>query len=247
MGPISDDPRGGGADIDWLLRFGGEVPDHEPRTTPGEWANLAGETLGGLAVPAGWLGRLGTLGRGAPEAGILASRTGKLYDFPTNSEVGHAWAGGNSRGLDLEGRPLVARYVVGRTPDSEVERALHPSVLNEISERFTGSPVEAVPAASLPRRAVGAVDVTRRGSLENPRVRADLAPDQFRKAAAHARARDRGPHPQMDQRQPEADGPDPVQQAGRRRTWRPRPPSAAAGGVSGDALPHLTFPAAGPK
>ncbi|WP_413848808.1 hypothetical protein [Albidovulum sp.] len=39
----------------------------------------------------------------------MASRTANLYDFPTKSEVGDALGRSGSGGLDLEGRPLVAR------------------------------------------------------------------------------------------------------------------------------------------
>lgn len=79
----------------------------------------------------------------------LASRNSKLYNFPTKSEVGDGLGIGLGKahpgGLDLEGRPLVARYVVGSARHRTVEKSLPPSVATEIGKRFTRDGFAKVP------------------------------------------------------------------------------------------------------
>ncbi|MFV0513102.1 MAG: hypothetical protein ACK5MY_05645 [Jhaorihella sp.] len=135
-----------------------------------------------LAVPFVGAKMMRDVGDGAE---YMASRAERLYNFPSNSEVGDALGRSGSGGFDLEGRPLVARHVVGRTEDSPIDRSLNKKVLDEIATRYAGGPIKAVPASALPGKAIGAVDVTRRGSLENPRVLNSLARDQFNNAARH--------------------------------------------------------------
>lgn len=66
-----------------------------------------------------------------------------------------------------------------------MERSLHPAVLDEIAERFTGGPIAPVPKSRLPTGSVGAVTKTGRGSLQDARVLEALAAEQFQRAAQH--------------------------------------------------------------
>ena len=76
VGPISETPVGGSASIDNLLRFGGLVPDYEPQTGPGKFANRAAEDVGASLVPVGLGGLLAKLGYGqVPATGNRAQRT----------------------------------------------------------------------------------------------------------------------------------------------------------------------------
>ena len=75
----------------------------------------------------------------------MASRSARLYNHPTKSEVGNGLRGSGAGGLDLEGRPLVAEYVVGRAPERILEQSLVPETASEIVERLTGRPIEGSP------------------------------------------------------------------------------------------------------
>lgn len=66
--PLSDDPRGGAKDMDWLLRAGGLIPDYEPETGAGRFANRIGEEVGATAVP------LAGLGMKAAQVGVQGAR-----------------------------------------------------------------------------------------------------------------------------------------------------------------------------
>lgn len=66
--PMSDRPRGGFEDMDALLRLGGAVPDYEPQTTAGRFANRTGEEIGATAVP------LVGLGAKAASVGVEGAR-----------------------------------------------------------------------------------------------------------------------------------------------------------------------------
>jgi hypothetical protein len=152
-------------------------------TAPGRALSGQGVTMADVLDTAGMVS-LGTISRPA-SAGNLASKAGKSYNLPTKSEVGDVLGRSGAGGLDLEGRPLVARHVVGRAEAGAVERSLNPAVLDEISERFAGGPIAAVPKSRLPTGAVGAVTKTGRGSLEDARVLETINPDQFTNAARH--------------------------------------------------------------
>lgn len=152
-------------------------------TAPGRALRGEPVTMGDVYDTAGMVS-LGLANRPA-SAGNLASKAGKSYNLPTKSEVGDVLGRSGAGGLDLEGRPLVARHVVGRAEAGAVERSLNPAVLDEISERFTGGPIAAVPKSRLPTGAVGAVTKTGRGSLEDARVLETINPDQFTNAARH--------------------------------------------------------------
>lgn len=123
---------------------------------------MGGDYMGGAAMMAGGLdsalipGNYSGIRSAVDDAGELASRSAKLYNFPTRSEVGDALGRSDSGGLDLEGRPLFARYVVGGAPGRAVEQSLPPEALDEIAEGLTGVGVQKVPRALLPRGAQGA-------------------------------------------------------------------------------------------
>ena len=87
--------------------------------------------------------------------------------------------------LDMDGRPLTARHVVGRAEVGGSDVALPREALNEIATAGTGSPILAVPQSELGRD-VGSVTVarfTRRPTMA--RVSEGLPPAQFRKVAGH--------------------------------------------------------------
>ena len=68
MTPFSDRPRGGAADMDMMLRAGGLVPDYEPQTGAGRFANRIGEEVGATTVP------LVGLGAKAASVGVEGAR-----------------------------------------------------------------------------------------------------------------------------------------------------------------------------
>lgn len=94
---------------------------------------------------------------GANDARNLASRTDKLYNFPTKSEVGDALGRSHTGGLDLEGRPLVAQHVVGGAPERVREQSLPSEAIAEIGKRFTRDGFAAVPKVTGGGRDSGAV------------------------------------------------------------------------------------------
>ena len=168
--------------------------------------NFLGGILGGVQAPANALagqpvtyGNVlntagmaqfggGSMARPAPAA--FASKAEKMYDLPTKSVPGEAYDGSlgglYSRGLDSEGRPLVARHVVGRTEDRVGEQSLSAQALAETSQRLAGSDVEAVQKSRLPTGSIGAVSIDRRsGRPYDPRVWSGLDPANYDRASRH--------------------------------------------------------------
>lgn len=110
----------------------------------------------------------------APEAAslpeILASRTASLYNPPTKSPRpfaadypnGATTNGAGRLTHDMDGRPLTARYVVGRTEAGGGDVALPREAYDAIAEAATGSPVTQVaPGVRIGRNDYGGVPVNR--------------------------------------------------------------------------------------
>lgn len=154
-------------------------------SAPGNALSGQPVSLGDVLDTAGLISMVGAGMFAGSSPKSLASRAANLYDLPTASEVGDALGRSGARGLDLEGRSLVARHVVGRAEGRVGDQSLHPAVLDEIAERYAGGAFAPVPKSAIPRGAVGAVDVSRRGSLENPRIAADLLLEQAQRVMAH--------------------------------------------------------------
>lgn len=137
------------------------------------------DTMGLIAT-----GGIGNAVVAAPKS--LASTRATLYNLPTSSEVGNVLGRSGSGGLDVDGRPLVARHVVGRTESGVGERSLAPAVLDEIAERYAGGPFAAVPQSRLPKGAVGAVTTTRYSGIpSDPRFLKTLNPNQAERVMGH--------------------------------------------------------------
>lgn len=100
MTPFSDRPVGGYQDIDALLRAGGTIPDYEPETTTGRFANRIGEEIGATAVPLAGAGavaaRVGTEGarRMPPLARNFVDPMATAPGRVTGREMGYAVASG---------------------------------------------------------------------------------------------------------------------------------------------------------
>jgi hypothetical protein len=162
----------------------------------GEAANIG---MGLLPFPAASVsagtgrGILGLLRRVAPEASqtaqSLASRGVFIYNPPAKSPrlfsadyPSGALADATGRlTADIEGRPLVAQRIVGRRILGGADEAVAPTELNAIGKAVLGSYPAMVPAAALPRRAVGAYSPSTRRVL----VYRDLPDDAKGLVAAH--------------------------------------------------------------
>jgi hypothetical protein len=122
---------------------------------------------GPAAGAARWLSR--SIPRAAPTAELLASKSAVLYNPPAKSprpfsaDYPHgATADAAGRLLaDIEGRPLVAERVVGRTLGG-ADEALPSAELDALTQAVVGENAESVPASALRRGTVGAY-VSERG------------------------------------------------------------------------------------
>lgn len=120
--------------------------------TPAEKAQLARDLvmMGEVSAPeirgisALSFGKYIKISQEIPE-NALASRSAHLYNPPTKSEVGDVLGRSDTGGFDLEGRPLVAKYVVGRAPERVLEQSLHPEATSGVVEGVAGFPIEAAP------------------------------------------------------------------------------------------------------
>lgn len=150
-----------------------------------------------MAMPESMLGGLGGLGgvrlpksprKPAANPHKNMASTGKmLYTRPTKSEVGYDRLGKNDTGgLDLEGRPLVARYVVGRTRERALEQSLPSEALTEIVQATTGKGIARVSAGEIPRGVSGVFRMDRfTGRPLGIDIRRDLTPPQADSVARH--------------------------------------------------------------
>lgn len=151
--------------------------------TNGDALNILGMVqLGGFGVGHGIKRNVS----GSPPQNALASRGANLYTRPTQSEVGDELGRQYTGGLDIEGRPLVARYVVGRAPERKGEQSLPSKALAEIIQGLTGQAPEGVAARGLRGGAVGQARFER-GTGRPLGVEYDqrLAPDQIERVLSH--------------------------------------------------------------
>lgn len=123
-------------------------------TVPGRAASGEVPTMGSVLNTAG-LAMGGRLTKPPAAPVKLASRSEKLYNLPTKSEVDDGLGRQHSGGLDLEGRPLVARHVVGRAPERSIEKSLSQEALAEILAGQTRDGITLVEKRGLPRGTVG--------------------------------------------------------------------------------------------
>jgi hypothetical protein len=128
----------------------------------------------------------------AAEPKILESRSAKIYNPPIKSlrpfaENYPAGAITDDAGRlrSIEGSPLTARYVVGRTQAGGSDVALPREALDEIATAGTGSRIVA-DSAQLRGRNVGAVRLARySGEPEKVIVSEKLTPEDFDRVSAH--------------------------------------------------------------
>jgi hypothetical protein len=99
---------------------------------------------------------------------------------------GMRWEDQVPEGWTLEGRPLVAKHVVGGTPDRVREQSLPAEAVAEIVQGQTGRGIEIVPQVTSGRGDVGSL-VTNRFTGEPLRVEVKngLSPVQTERVAAH--------------------------------------------------------------
>lgn len=173
----------------------GTLSDIDPRLIDDAFgtAGLVGVGSPIVPRPAGSLGA-GGLPRRAPAAlpmrQKLARTSGKLYDPPAvqprSFETDYPAGASNGRlRIDIEGRPLVARHVVGRTEAGGSDVALPGSAYDEVAKAGTGSAILAK-SQGLPRGTVGAVSLNRwTGRPEEVLVSPRLTPEQFERTSAH--------------------------------------------------------------
>jgi hypothetical protein len=128
----------------------------------GDWSPRDATDMA-LAVAGGGGAGVGAFGKAAKSLEVSdfgrASVIKNLYNLPTKSEVGHAELARSGTGqLDLEGRPLVARYVAGRPGQGVLDQSIPEAAYAEMVERQTGRP-PSLRARSSPqlRGALGAV------------------------------------------------------------------------------------------
>lgn len=155
-------------------------------SAPGRAAAGEPVTYGDAIETVGLIGG-GGLAKGAASAHeTLASRRATLYNLPTETEVGNALGRTGAGGVDLEGRPLVAKHVVGGAPDRIREQSLPAEAVAEIVQGQTGRGIEIVPQVTSGRGDVGSL-VTNRYTGEPLRVevKKGLSPVQTERVAAH--------------------------------------------------------------
>jgi hypothetical protein len=160
----------------------------------GRAANLAGLTmLSATRAPAGAFGSSpilpgGDLTRRAlPES--LASKSPMMYNPPAKllrpfEADYHSGAPADAAGRltqDIEGRPLVAEYVVGRRTLGGADEAVTPAQIDTLAEKILGHRPEVATASSLPRGSVGAYDPSTRRIF----VYRGLPPESKDLVAAH--------------------------------------------------------------
>jgi len=146
--------------------------------------------LAGLATP------MGALARTAPRtaANTMASRTARMYDPPVKPsrpfEADYpAGAPADDAGRlthDVDGRPLVARHVVGRKVVGGEDEALPPAQYDALAEATTGQESARVAAREIGRGIVGRVSIDRRSGRPDAIILdSGLKPDQAEKVLAH--------------------------------------------------------------
>lgn len=141
---------------------------------------------GNALADMGQAGQRFAMGKGGNS---LASKSKSLYDLPTNTGVGDdlgQLAGSHSAGLDIEGRPLVARYVVGRAGTREGEQSLPSAAIAEIIQKQTGRGIAVVPQVTSGRNDLGNLVVNKiTGQPLRVEVRSDLTPRNLDQVVRH--------------------------------------------------------------
>ena len=153
---------------------------------------------GTLAVPAGVVGS--GLARRAVQNGIedgadfLASKSVSLYNPPSKSarpfsadypHGGVADEAGNLR-FDIEGRPLVAEYVVGRRMVGEADQGLSPTQIQSVGERSVGARYQSVPPGALKGNAgLLRMQPTPELTLYDVLLNKNLAPEKLARVSSH--------------------------------------------------------------
>lgn len=141
-------------------------------------------TLGAGAIPAR---------AGANGLKNLESRGNFIYDpkdmpdrlFPKDYPNGAVADASGKLTLDMDGRPITGKYVVGRTQDGGRDVALPREAYDEIATAATGAPILEVPASRL-GNSFGSVEVNR--ATRQPRSVSVAKTDdvgKFEKVSAH--------------------------------------------------------------
>lgn len=168
-------------------------------TYPGDvWAGRAPPDDIGRALDTAGLLTLGSFGASRAEkaAENIASRSTNMYDPPVKSarpfEADYPMRAvaddAGNLAYDIEGRPLTARYVVGRQVPGGSDQPLHPSQLAAVAEGSSGTGFEAVAPRALGRDVGRLVKDTDRRSGNNQYdilLRRDLNEAQLPRVAAH--------------------------------------------------------------
>lgn len=162
--------------------------------------NDAGRDIGAGNYGSGAMGLgLATLGL-VPGAGDVLKKAGQeafsraktsasLYNFPNlhqrdfNLDYAEPVDGQLTRTID--GDPIIAKYVVGRTQAGGSDMALPRDAYDEIAKAATGSPIDYVPQKTIGRN-LGLVEIDRRSREPiSVLVSANLSDSQLEKVTAH--------------------------------------------------------------
>jgi hypothetical protein len=166
--PSTDDPR--------LAKGLGEAAQAGINFLP---LGGAARAAGSFSIPA-LMGLLRREAAGGTES--LASRSASLYNPPVKSP--RPFAADYPSGApadaaerlthDIEERPLVARYIVGRRTLGGADEAVPPAELDTLAEAILGSRHSLVPATALPKGSVGIYDPNTRRTLVYNRLPAEI-------------------------------------------------------------------------
>ncbi|WNJ88460.1 hypothetical protein [Bosea sp. 685] len=151
--------------------------------------NYTGAALNTLGTVLGAAPALAVLGKGAKN---LASRSVSLYDPPVKPPRPFAadypaGAPADARGKlthTIDGDPITARYVVGRTEGGGGDVALPGEALDEIAKAGTGEGIRVLPQSALGRD-VGRAVFRPDGTPKEIAISSKLTPGQSSKVAAH--------------------------------------------------------------
>jgi hypothetical protein len=206
--------QGGGTALDLAWRGLQMIPatigvigDETDRALTGNDDNRVSETINGVLqtlpalgveIPTGMLaplGRISRAGRLAETDASMASRSARIHnppvkpprpfaaDYPSGAPADAA----GRLAVDIEGRPLTARWVVGRNVVGGEDQALSPAEYDAATQAATGAVPEALAARALPRGSIGAYRVV--AGPEGPEraigFLGSLQPQDAEKVVAH--------------------------------------------------------------
>jgi hypothetical protein len=151
--------------------------------------NYTGAALNGLGAVLGATSALAGIGKGAKN---LASRSVSIYNPPVKTlrpfEADYpAGTPADARGKlthTIDGDPVAARYVVGRTEGGGGDVALPSEVLDEIAKAGTGEGIRVLPQSALGRD-VGRTVLRPNGTPKEIAISSTLTSGQSSKVAAH--------------------------------------------------------------